>query len=160
MPNNNTELRSHVLALLRGGSAHATLDQALRGLPVNLAGRRPPHAPHTAWQILEHMRIAQSDLLEFSRRADHVSPAFPEGYWPPTPAPPSPAAWRKCRAQLRADARAFQALVADPRRDLLAPLPHAPGKTLLREALILADHNAYHLGALVQLRRLLGAWKS
>ncbi|MGH9392885.1 MAG: DinB family protein [Terriglobales bacterium] len=158
MPASTNNLREHVLALLRGGSAHATLEQCLRGLDFEIAGRRPARAPHNAWQLLEHIRIAQSDILEYSRRPGHISPDFPAGYWPPTPAPPSAAAWRRSRAQLRADLAAFIALVADPARDLLAPLPQAPDKTLLREALVLADHNAYHLGALVQLRKLLGAW--
>ena len=160
MPKHNepAALPQHVAALLRGGSAHATLPQALQGLTAAAAGRKPRRAPYTAWQLLEHIRIAQWDILEFSRRPDHVSPPWPSGYWPPTAAPPSAAALRRSRATVLADLEAMIALVLDPKRDLLAPLPHAPDKTLLREALLLADHNAYHAGQLVLARKLAGDW--
>jgi hypothetical protein len=123
-----------------------------------LRGRKPRAAQHTAWQLLEHLRIAQWDILEFSRKPKHVSPAWPDGYWPATPAPPDEAAWDKSVRRFRADLKAMQKLVANPASDLFAPLPHGDGQTLLREALLLADHNAYHVGQLVLLRRLLGAW--
>ena len=104
------------------------------------------------------MRIAQWDILEFSRNAKHVSPPFPDGYWPDEDAPPDAVAWDRCLAAFRADLQAMQDLVADPSTDLFAPIPHGDGQTILREALLVADHNAYHLGQLVMLRRMLGAW--
>ncbi|MBI4461387.1 MAG: DinB family protein [Acidobacteria bacterium] len=151
-------LRQHLLYLLRGGGAHLDFGAGLRGLPADLRGVKPAGAPHTAWQLLEHMRIAQWDILEFSRNPKHVSPGFPDGYWPETQAPPDPAAWEKSLAAFRADLKAMQDLVADPATDLYARIPQGTGQTILREALLVADHNAYHLGQLVLLRRLLGAW--
>ncbi len=152
-------LREHVLYVLRGGSAHAGFEDAIKGLPAELRGKKPPHAPHTAWELLEHLRIAQWDILEFSRSAEHDSPKWPEGYWPKTPAPPDAKAWEASVKQFRADLEAMQDLVADTGTDLYARIPHGDGQTYLREALLVADHNAYHLGELVFLRRLLGAWK-
>ncbi len=152
------KLRDHVLALLRGGNAHLRFDDAVAGLPPELRGAKAPGAPHTPWRLLEHLRIAQWDILEFSRSPRHQSPEFPEGYWPAGDAPPDAAAWDRSVAAFRKDLQAMQDLVADPRTDLLAPLPHDTDKTILREALLLADHNAYHLGQLVMLRRVLGAW--
>ncbi len=155
----NPDLRLPIANVLRGGSAHATLAQALAGLSFAIAGKKVPRTPYTCWQLLEHLRLAQQDILEFSRDPAWQSPEFPAGYWPPTPAPPSAAALTRSKKAATADLDAMVALVLDPARDLLAPLPHAPDKTLLREALVLADHNAYHLGQLVLVRKLLGAWK-
>jgi len=152
-------LRKHVLELLKGKSAHADFDSAVSGFPVKRAGERPRGAEHSAWQLLEHLRIAQWDILEFTRNPKHVSPEWPERYWPAAQ-PPVKTAWSKSVRAFRADLRAMMALVADPATDLLSPIPHGQGQTLLREALLVADHNAYHLGQLVMLRRLLGAWKS
>jgi hypothetical protein len=155
-------LRKHVLNLLRGGGAHISFDQAIADFPARLRGAKPPGAPHTAWQLLEHMRLAQWDILEFSREPTHVSPEFPAGYWPSTEAPPDEAAWKKSVATFHADLKAMQKLVEDPATDLLARIQHPEAKpehTVLREALLVADHNAYHLGQLVLLRRLLGAWE-
>ena len=152
-------LREHVLYLLRGGGAHLDFEKAVAGLPPELRGVRPAGLPHSPWRLLEHMRIAQWDILEFSRNPRHVSPPFPEGYWPEGDAPPDAGAWDRSVAAFRADLRAMEALVADPASDLFTPFPHGQGQTLLREALLVADHNAYHLGQLVVLRRLLGAWK-
>jgi DinB family protein len=151
-------LREHLLYLLRGGGAHLGFDQAIAGLPPELRGAKPAGAPHTPWRLLEHMRIAQWDILEFSRNPRHVSPSFPDGYWPSGDAPPDPGAWDRSVAAFQADLRAMQDLVADPSVDLFAPLPHGEGQTVLREALLVADHNAYHLGQLVLLRRALGTW--
>ena len=151
-------LREHLLYLLRGGGAHLSFDAAVRGLPAALRGRRPRGASHTPWQILEHLRIAQWDILEFSVNPRHVSPEFPAGYWPPTAAPGSAAAWTKSVRAFRADLEAMQKLVVDPTTDLFARIPHGDGQTILREALLAADHNAYHLGELVLVRRLLGVW--
>jgi hypothetical protein len=134
------------------------LDEAIAGLPPELRGARPAGVPHTPWRLLEHLRIAQWDILEFSRNPRHVSPNFPEGYWPQGDAPSQPEAWERSVAAFRADLRAMQELVRDPSTDLVARIPHGEGQTVLREALLVADHNAYHLGQLVLLRRGLGAW--
>ena len=149
-------LRDHVLFLLRGGGAHLDFDTAVKGFPADLRGKRPPRSPHSAWELLEHMRIGQSDILEFSRRADHKSPPWPEGYWPKSPKPPSAAAWSKSVRSFRADLEAMCELVADPSTNLEARIPHGDGQTILREALLVADHNSYHLGQLVLVRKLLG----
>ena len=154
-----TALREHLLYLLRGGGAHLDFDKAVAGLPPELRGVRPAGLPHSPWRLLEHLRIAQWDILEFSRNPRHVSPPFPEGYWPQGDAPPDAAAWDRSVAAFRADLKAMQDLVADPANDLFTPIPHGQGQTTLREALLVADHNAYHLGQLVVLRRLLGAWR-
>ena len=154
------DLRKHVLELLEGRGAHADFDSAVSGFPVARAGEKPRGFPHTAWQLLEHMRIAQWDILEFSRNSRHVSPAFPDGYWPPTAAPPTKTAWSKSVRGFRSDLKAMRKLVADPAVDLFARIPHGEGQTLLREALLVADHKSYHLGQIVSLRRLLGAWPS
>ena len=152
-------LRKHLLYLLGGGGAHVDFDSAIAGWPAKLRGSKPKGLPHTAWQLLEHMRIAQWDILEFSRNPKHVSPEWPAGYWPATDAPPSPGAWNKSVSTFRADLKAMMSLVKSPRRDLFARIPHGEGQTILREALLVADHNAYHLGELVYLRRALGAWR-
>ena len=151
-------LRDHLLYLLRGGGAHLDFESAIAGLPANLRGAKPASLPHTPWRLLEHMRLAQWDILEFCRNPKHVSPDFPDGYWPRGDAPPDAGAWDRSADAFRADLRAMQELVADASSDLFAPIPHGQGQTLLREALLVADHNAYHLGQLVTVRRLLGAW--
>jgi hypothetical protein len=148
-------LREHLLYLLRGGGAHLKFDEALKEFPAKLCNRKVAGIPYTPWQLLEHMRIAQHDILEFSRSAAHVSPKWPEGYWPDKTVEADAAAWRESVARQRADLRSFEALVEDASRDLYARIPHGEGQTLLREALLVADHNAYHLGALVTLRRAL-----
>ena len=153
-------LHQHLLELLSGGSAHATFDAVIKGLPPNLRGAKPANFPHSPWMLLEHMRLAQWDILEFSRNANHVSPAWPAGYWPKTPAPPSAAAWSKSLQQFRRDLNAMQKLVANRKTDLFARIPWGTGQTILREALLLADHNSHHLGQLLDVRRLLGAWES
>ena len=153
-------LRKHLLELLKGGSAHADFDSAVAKFPVARAGEKPPSAPHSAWQLLEHLRIAQRDILEFSRNPKHVSPKWPEGYWPESAAPSTKADWTASVRSFRSDLKAMSDLIADPANDLTAPLPHGDGQTLLREALLVADHNSYHIGQLVFVRQLLGAWKS
>ncbi len=152
-------LRQHVLDLLRSKHAHVDFDAAVANFPSHLRGTKPKGAEYSAWQLLEHLRIAQWDILEFSRSAKHVSPKWPEGYWPKTEKPPSPAAWNNSIRRFRADLIALAKLVADKKNDLFARIPHGDGQTLLREALLVADHNAYHIGQIVLLRRLLGAWK-
>ena len=156
--NPDQALREHLLYLLRGGGAHLNFDAAIAELPPALRGARPPGVPHSPWRLLEHMRIAQWDILEFSRNPKHVSPDFPAGYWPEGDAPPDDAAWDRSVAAFRADLKAMQDLVADRQTDLFARIPHGEGQTILREALLVADHNAYHLGQLIVVRRALGAW--
>jgi hypothetical protein len=151
-------LRQHLLYLLKGGGAHVDSVSAISDLPASRRGTKPEGAPHTAWQLLEHLRIAQWDILEFSRNSKHVSPEFPDGYWPKGEKPPNKAAWDQSIQSFQADLDAMQRLVADPLTDLFAPIPHGDGQTILREALLVADHNAYHLGQLVMLRKMLGAW--
>lgn len=156
---NDTALRGHVLYLLNGGGAHLSFDAAIKNLPTDLRGKRPRGVPHSPWEILEHMRIAQWDILEFSRNPKHVSPEFPGGYWASDPAPPNARAWNKSVAAFRADLKSMADLVANESTDLFARIPHGEGQTILREALLVADHNAYHLGQLLLVRRLLGAWR-
>lgn len=154
-------LRRHVARLLDGRSAHVDFDGAVADLPPADRGRRPDGLPHSPWEILEHLRLAQEDILEFSRGPKWESPAWPEGYWPrgDRPAePPDEAAWDRSVAAFRTGLEAMKRLVLDPKRDLHEPFPWGDGHTLLREALLLADHNAYHLGELVAVRRMLGAW--
>ena len=150
--------REQVLSLLRGGNAHVTFDQALKDFPAKLRGVKPSGAEHTAWELLEHMRIAQWDILEFSQSSKHVSPEWPRGYWPKTERPPNGDAWKKSIASFKKDLKAVEKLIEDPKIDLYAKIPHGTGQNIFREALLVADHNAYHLGQLVLLRRLLGAW--
>lgn len=152
----NSPLQQHLLNLLSGKGAHLDFEEAIRGVAPELRGKKIKSAPHTIWQLLEHMRIAQWDILEFSRDAKHVSPTFPEGYWPDSAAPPSDAAWKKSVAAFRRDLEAMQQLVAvADEQQLYARIPHGDGQTVLREALLVADHNAYHLGQLVFLRKML-----
>jgi hypothetical protein len=143
---NSKHLREHLLDLLNGGGAHARFDDVVKDMPEKLRGVKPVGLPHTAWMLLEHLRLAQWDLLEFSRNSKHKSPEWPKGYWPKTEAPPSSAAWSKSIQQFRKDLKAMQNLVANPRTDLYARIPWGDGQTILREALLLADHTAYHLG--------------
>jgi hypothetical protein len=155
----DTSLRQHLIDLLASGNAHANFDRAVKDLPADLRGKRPKGAEHSPWEVLEHLRIAQSDILEFSRDSKHKSPEWPGGYWPTTQAPPDEQAWDKSVRAFRKDLKAMCDLAADESTDLFARIPHGDGQTILREALLTADHNAYHLGELVLVRRLLGAWK-
>ncbi len=155
---NDKALREHLLYLLRGGGAHLDFEKAISELPAELRGAKPAGLPFTAWRLLEHMRIAQWDILEFSRNPKHVSPEWTAGYWPQSDAPPDQAAWERSVKAFRDDLKAVEKLVADPRTDLYAHIPHGTGQTIFREALLIADHNAYHLGQIVMVRRLLGAW--
>jgi hypothetical protein len=155
----NESLRKQVLSLLTWNDAHADFDAATENLPAKLRGVRPKGAEHSPWEILEHLRITLSDILEFSRDAQHKSPEFPKGYWPESPEPPNEKAWDASTKAFRRDLKAMCDLVADESTDLFAKIPHGDGQTILREALLLADHNAYHIGQLVLIRRLLDAWK-
>ena len=159
-PNPDKSLRDHLLYLLQGGGAHLKFDEAVAGIPPKLRGQKPAGYPHSCWMLIEHIRLAQWDILEFSRDAKHVSPGWPEGYWPESEAPPNEAAWNASLRSFRKDLKAMQTLVANPKTDLFARIPWGDGQTILREALLVADHNAYHLGQLVDVRRLLGDWPS
>ena len=152
-------LRKNVLSLLTWNDAHADFDSAVKDMPFELQGKRPTGADHSPWQLLEHLRITLSDILEFSRDEKHQSPEFPKGYWPDSETPPNEKAWEASAKAYRNDLRAFCDLVADESKDLFAKIPHGDGQTLLREALLAADHNSYHLGQLVLMRKLLGAWQ-
>lgn len=151
-------LREHLSYLLQDGGAHAKFDDVIKDIPPKLRGQKPSGFPHSAWMLLEHMRIAQLDILEFSRNAKHSSPEWPTGYWPESEAPSNAAAWDASVKSFRVDLKAMQDLVADPKTDLFAKIPWGDGQTILREALLIADHNAYHLGQILDVRRLLGAW--
>jgi len=146
-------LREHILELLEGKFAHIDLETALKGFPLSKINARPAHSPHSAWELLEHVRLAQWDILEFSRDANHVSPDFPDGYWNKVDA--SKADWQKSIEQVLEDLEAMRELVRDKNIDLFAEIPHGDGQTILREALLVADHNAYHVGQLMLLRRML-----
>jgi len=154
----NSSLRQHLLYLLQGGGAHVKFDQVIAGIPPKLRGQKPAGLPHSLWMLLEHLRIAQWDILEFSRNPKHVSPEWPGGYWPKTVAPPSAAAWNASIRKFDQDLNAIQKLMKNPKTDLFARIPWGDDQTILREALLLADHNAYHLGQMLDVRRLLGAW--
>ncbi len=153
-------VREHVLYLLKGGNAHLDFETAIANFPEHLRGAKIKDVPHTAWRLLEHLRICQWDILKFSRNPDHVSPEFPVEYWPKTDAPPNADSWDKSVQAFRDDLQAMIDLVADSDTDLYAKIPHGDGQTILREALLIADHNSYHLGQLVFLRRCLGAWQN
>lgn len=150
--------RDTIAGLLRGEGAHVTVEQALDGLPAALRGHRPAGHVHSVYDLLEHLRRAQHDILRYIEEPGYRSPPWPDGYWPAPGATPDQTAWDASLAGFREDLGRLLAMVADPQRDLEAPLPHAPEHTLLRELLLVADHNAYHCGQIVDLRRAAGAW--
>ena len=151
-------LRHHLTYLLTDGGAHAKFEDVIAAIPAKLRGQTPAAMPHSPWMLLEHMRIAQWDILEFSRNPKYKSPEWPKSYWPPTEAPPNPTAWDESVKNIRKDLKSLENLIANPKTDLFAKIPWGDGQTILREALLVADHNAYHLGQLVDVLRLLGAW--
>ena len=153
-------LRDQLVQLLTGSNAHQSFDDAIKNLPPALRGIKPDKLPYSIWQLVDHIRIAQSDILEFSRDANHQSPPWPGGYWTKEVAPADDLAWEQAVAQIRRDRDAFVALLHDPAHDVYAPFPHGDGQNLLREALLIADHTAYHTGEIIIIRRLLGAWGS
>jgi hypothetical protein len=160
MPDNDASLRDHLFQLLLGGNAHVDVLAALKGFPAKLYGAKPENAAHSAWEILEHMRIALRDLWEFSTNPEYVEKKWPDDYWPSSAAPPSNEAWHSSVRALKKDLEAFGELVKNPSSNLFAPIPWGKeDQTLLREVLIAADHNSYHTGELIFLRRLQGAWK-
>jgi hypothetical protein len=155
----DTLLRRHLVELLSGGQAHVDWKPAVSGVPYKLQGVRPEGMPHSPWELLEHLRIAQWDILEFSRNSKHVSPEWPTGYWPKSAEPPNTKAWTDSVKRFARDLASMKKMVANARTNLFARIPHGSGQTILREVLLVADHNAYHLGQLVLVRRNLGAWK-
>jgi len=150
-------LRKHVLSLLRGGGAHQSFDEFVNSFPADLCNRQIEGLPYTPWQVLEHMRRAQWDILEFSRDAGHVSPEFPKGYWPKPDDLGTTVLWQKTIDEFRRDLKQMEELVENTSTDLHTKIPHGDGQTILREALLIADHNAYHLGALAVMARILKA---
>jgi len=153
------QLRQQLSRVMDWREAHADLSAAVANFPPELRGRTPEGFPRSAWQLLEHIRLALWDIVEFSRNSRHKSPDWPEGYWPKTSAPPTAAAWDQSLKSIRQHLDEMRELITDPKRDLFAPIPHGSGQTLLRQALLIADHNAYHIGQLVLVRKALGAWK-
>jgi DinB superfamily len=153
----NKELRQHLIYLLQGGGAHVKFEDVVANFPAKLRGQKPANLPHSVWMLLEHLRIAQWDILQFSRNRKHKSPDWPSGYWPASSAPAG-SQWNASIKQFRTDLKAMQGLVKNPKTDLFAKIPWGDGQTILREALLVADHNAYHLGQMVDVRRALGAW--
>lgn len=154
----DSSLRAHLLELLQMGHAHLKPDAAFEGVPFDAWGRRAEGAPHTLWQLLEHLRFTQWDILDFSRNPKYEEATWPDDYWPKRDAPQDAAAVEKSLQQFRDDLQAMEALVRDPKTDLFAKIPWGGGQTILREAMLVADHNAYHLGQFVLVRQLLGLW--
>lgn len=152
---NDQSVRDHVLYLLKGEGAHISFEDLVADFPVEKCGERITGLPYTAWQVLEHIRIALWDILEFSRDGKHVSPKWPEGYWPQHDEVGTELLWKQTVEQIRKDLKGIETLVAEPSLDLFAKIPHGSGQTILREALLVADHNAYHLGALAVMGRIL-----
>jgi hypothetical protein len=157
MPDDSA-LRKHLIDLLEGSNAHIPFSDAVNGFPVERAGVRPGACPHSAWELLEHLRIAQYDILAFSggTKEPYVELKWPDDYWPDSPDPANAKEWTKSVETFQRDLQAFAALLRDTRRDLYEPFPWGQGQTLLREALLIADHNAYHVGQLMLVRRMLG----
>ena len=152
-------LREHLVKLLNGGDAHADFEHAIADFPAELRGKTPKGAEHSPWELLEHLRMAQQDILDFSTNPDYKEKEWPRQYWPAQDAPPDPKSWGRSIKAFCEDLKALCALVEDEKTDLFAKIPHGNGQTILREILVVADHNSYHLGQLVLLRRLLGAWR-
>jgi len=157
--NQNDILREQLIKLHDWQDAHVSFDTAVEGIPPSLQGVRPEGLPYSPWELLEHLRLTQSDILNFCRNPDYHSPKWPDEYWPKTTAPPTPNDWQQSITAFRTDRQSLQGLIADPTLDLYAKIPHGEGQTYLREVLLVADHSAYHVGELVAVRRLLGVWK-
>ncbi|MHB8647908.1 MAG: DinB family protein [Thermomicrobiales bacterium] len=152
-------LREQLLHLLRGGNAHLTFDEAVADFPMTAINARPPNVPYTPWHLLEHLRLAQWDILDFIRNPNYREMKWPEEYWPAPDAEADAAAWEQTLAAFRADLKAIEAIASDPSTDLAATIPHGDGQTILREILLVADHNAYHIGEFAILRQVMGTWE-
>jgi hypothetical protein len=157
--NQDAVLRKHLLELLDGDQAHTKFDDVVADFPLKFQGEVPKGLLHSAWMLLDHIRISQWDILEFSRNPKYVAMKWPDNYWPKNPSPPSPDAWDKTVKSFHDDLNAMKKLVSDPKTDLFVKIPWGDGQTILREAMLVADHNAYHLGQLLDVRRLLGIWE-
>lgn len=151
-------LATELVKLLNGGGAHVGLKEATAGIPYHFLGERPHDLPYSIWQLVEHIRIAQWDMLEFSKSSTHQSPKWPDEYWPKETAPSDEESWEKTLKQIDHDLKAFIELVQT--KDLYETIPHGAGQTILREALQIADHTAYHIAEIIVIRRLLGIWKT
>lgn len=151
-------LRNQLLQVLSGRNAHFTFDDVVKDFPIEAINQRPPNVGYTPWHLIEHLRIAQRDILEFMRNPDHISPKWPEGYWPKLEDKAGEAEWLDSLSAFRQDLKVIEAIVIDPKIDLLTELPHASGYTYLREILLVADHNAYHIGEFAILRQVMGTW--
>lgn len=159
MENNDQITRKHLVDFITGGNAHATLEDALKDLPASLRGAVPVGLPYSIWQLAEHIRIVIWDILEFTKDQSHKSPKWPDEYWPKEAEPKSSEQWDETIAQIKKDTAEFLAIVNDPSKNLYEPLPKGDGQTILREAILIGDHNAYHTAEIIVIRRLLGAWK-
>ncbi len=158
MTDSDRSLREHLAKLLDGRQAHVEMSAAIDKLSFEDLARKPEGAPWTLWELFEHIRIAQWDIVEFSKSAEHRSPEFPKGYWPESSQPRDAEAWEQSVASFRRDLAAMKELVLDPEVDLHAKIPHGDGQTILREAMLVADHNTYHLGQMVLVMKMLGRW--
>lgn len=158
MPSEDRALREQLHELIWSGNAHADIETVLANFPIELAGKKPANVPYTAWQLLEHMRLTVHDLLEFSTNSEYLAPKWPEDYWPATEAPQNPEEWDTSARAFMSDCKAIAKLATNPESNLYAQIPWGQGQTLLREILLAADHNSYHLGQMVLLRKQLGAW--
>ena len=159
MTDTDKALRAQIKALLQGGNAHMSFDDAVAKFPMEYINTNPPNVSYTPWHLLEHLRITQWDILEFIRNPKHVSPDWPKGYWPAKDAQADQAAWTKTIAAFHADLEALVQLANDTSVDLYTPLPHGSGQNVLREFLLVADHNAYHIGEFAILRQVMGTWR-
>ncbi|WP_210514315.1 DinB family protein [Hymenobacter terricola] len=153
------KLVAELVSLLSEGSAHATFEDACAGLTAQVWNQHVPDVPYTIWQLAEHIRIAQWDIVEFCLDPDHKSPKWPDAYWPKKDATADAKAWQATLAHIGQDRQRFTELLQNPATDLLTPLPHGTGQTILREAFLIGDHTAYHTGEIIMVRRLLHAWK-
>lgn len=158
MQDNDRLMREQLLALLRGGHAHMDFDQAIAGFPLDAINRKPPHVDYTPWHLLEHLRLAQWDILEFIRNPNHISPDWPAGYWPPPQVQADAAQWQQTVAGFQADLKTLEALAANPETDLFAPLPQGLPYTIFREIMVVANHNSYHIGEFAILRQVMETW--
>ena len=159
MKDPNAVMREQLVELLKGKGAHLSFDEAIAGLPEKMRAVTPPGVPHTVWRLVEHMRIAQWDILQFSKDGRHKSPKWPEGYWPDGDGPRDARQWNKTVKQFNADLKEMMRMVENKKIDLLAPIPGGQGQTVFREAILVADHNSYHIGQIVIVRRMLGVWE-
>ena len=158
--NTDQSLRKHLVELLDGGHAHATFDQVIKDFPAKFRGEIPPGLKHSAWMLLEHMRIAQWDILDFSRNPKYKALKWPGEYWPNSPGPANAVEWEKSIQSFHEDLDAMKKLVSDAKTDPFAKIKWGEGQTILREAMLIADHNSHHLGQLIDVRRALGIWKA